>query len=448
MRVLSVVPLLPLSLLLLWAGGGAGTSAPGTDKPFRIYVYDWPASVIDAWPTARNCTHHHLSLQPGFKENAGTGPIVAAGRGMHRTHQYSLFMTFLARLKESPYLTHDPELATHFFLPYDIGMDATTRASDGALTRTGCPRMGQALELLRTSPYFQRNGGRDHFTLHSISQPMIYFVDSHCQQWYEACSDCLKLSIDTFPPEMFRGIQHRPAMFRRWVSIPIPSNYHLSADVAVPPWEVRVDTPRRYALAFSGSRAVTAKKSRQLRDALIGACLRRPRDCDLHVMRDHSSNAGTTPADSDPRASTLPLGPYYDASLCLMPGGDFPTRKAVLDALLTGCVPVVFQRATALTQWTLHWGGLDVATAVSVYMPMETFVEDPDTQFSALVALARNDTFMTEKRRRIARLGSRMQYRLPGSIDGSSNGSGAPGSSGSLPDAVDVVVDALKAGLW
>ena len=302
-RIALLLLLLLLLLPLLCVGD--------TEHPFRVYVYDWPASVTDAWPAARNCTHHRLSVLPAFKENAGTGPIVSASRGQHRTHQYSLFTTFLARLQESPYLTRDPKHATHFFLPYDIGMDATTRASDGALTRTGCPRMSTALALLHASPFFQRNQGRDHFTLHSISQPMIYFVDPYCQKWYEACINCVKLSIDTFPPEMFRGISHRPAMFRRWISIPMPSDYHLSATVTAPPWTERVETPRRYALAFSGSRAVTAKKSRLLRGALIDICTRHRRDCHLHVLWDHSSNANMASTADDP---TLSLGPYYEAS--------------------------------------------------------------------------------------------------------------------------------------
>jgi len=49
-----------------------------------------------------------------------------------------------------------------------------------------------------------------------------------------------------------------------------------------------------------------------------------------------------------------------------MPGGDFPTRKGVLDALQAGCVPITFQLVTAQRQWAWHWGSFKTAMQVNL----------------------------------------------------------------------------------
>jgi len=50
-------------------------------------------------------------------------------------------------------------------------------------------------------------------------------------------------------------------------------------------------------------------------------------------------------------------------------GGDFPTRKGFLDALLSGCIPVTFQLLAAQDQWLWHWGTKEMAINCSFYLP-------------------------------------------------------------------------------
>jgi hypothetical protein len=325
-----------------------------------------------------------------------------------------------------------------FFVPYDLGMDASTRSSDGALAKTSCPRMTRALELLYASPYFQKYRGADHVVLHSINQPMVYFANQHCRRWYESCWNCTKLSIDAYSGDIFRNLD--PALTHRWISIPFPSDYHLSDAVTVMPWADRIETQREFAVAFSGSVGVTAKKGRHLREVIIETCTRVPMHCFLHTLKDHSSNVltGHVQRSASERRSQKGLGPYYDASFCLMPGGDFPTRKAVLDALLTGCVPVVFQHSTAHSQWPWHWGSREEAEGVLEYVPMEEFVLDPMRHIDALVKMSQDTVLMKQKRQKISALGSRMQYSLPGH-----------NSAKRIPiakDAADVILEHLATG--
>ena len=145
-----------------------------------FYIYEWPNAVVNSFPDAY--THRKKHITERFKQNHGLGPVIDPEFGLYHTHQYSLFSTLLARLKESPYRTNDPEQASLFFIPYDVGMDACARQSDGALVRTDCPRSDSAIKLLEESPFFARKAGSDHFILHSINQPLMFFMPKGCRR--------------------------------------------------------------------------------------------------------------------------------------------------------------------------------------------------------------------------------------------------------------------------
>jgi hypothetical protein len=306
-------------------------ATPPSDNEAKFYIYEWPPSITDAWP--RNSSHHRISIHPQFRLNYGTGELVDATTGLHHTHQYSLFTLLYARLRGSSRRTTDPSKAAAFFVPYDLGMDATTRTSDGALARTNCPRVSTVMELLRESPYFKRSGGSDHFLLHSINQMMVFYANEACTQLYELCHNCSKLSIDTYPPGVFDYLDRHVFMSHRWLSIPFPSNYHHSNAVVAPPWnavqriprymEVLYDVERPYALCFVGSTMVTAKLQRLLRQELITTCRRYPQDCLYVSLASHESHQNIFQAGKSALKETsasASYNPYSKAKFCFAPG--------------------------------------------------------------------------------------------------------------------------------
>ena len=56
---------------------------------------------------------------------------------------------------------------------------------------------------------------------------------------------------------------------------------------------------------------------------------------------------------------------YNRSTFCVQPPGDTPTRKGIIDALLLGCIPVLFDPAQR-AQWPWHWG--DWAADASVLL--------------------------------------------------------------------------------
>jgi hypothetical protein len=330
---------------------------------------------------------------------------------------------------------------------------------------------------------------------------MWYYTHSKCRELYRLCYNCTKLSIDVYDETTYIMLKGATESTHRWVSIPFPSNYHYSSCVQYPPpWirqSLRIDQlfeDRPYAIAFMASTKVTAAKQVALRKLLrrlcestnsqlsmplsatamtsqsnvVGIEAKRSLDrCLLINLGTHDSMTGTFQS-----ARNANISPYSLARLCLMPGGDFPTRKATLDALLAGCVPVTFELSAAQLQWPWHWQGpqlqgqgqsleqrqeprieslgnqgtnqrpkqsfqgheyeyeykqhqqqqqravtqeegISWAMNCTIYIPRDEMMKRPDETFQRLIRLSRDKDFMKAKLQAISEVGHRMQYNLP-----------------------------------
>ena len=75
---------------------------------------------------------------------------------------------------------------------------------------------------------------------------------------------------------------------------------------------------------------------------------------------------------------------YWEATFCLQPGGDTISRKAIVDALLLGCIPVLFFKST-LTQWPWHWGEWVLNASVFIdHQEIEDNRTDPVAHLASL----------------------------------------------------------------
>jgi len=60
------------------------------------------------------------------------------------------------------------------------------------------------------------------------------------------------------------------------------------------------------------------------------------------------------------------------AKYCPAPTGDSVTRKSIFDALVAGCVPVLFSRAS-LAQYSWHVSGSDVSQPDELFSTHHNF---------------------------------------------------------------------------
>lgn len=61
------------------------------------------------------------------------------------------------------------------------------------------------------------------------------------------------------------------------------------------------------------------------------------------------------------------------SEFCLQPPGDSPTRRSLFDALITGCIPVLFNPFTAYYKYLWHLPANE--SSYSVYIPEESVKE-------------------------------------------------------------------------
>jgi hypothetical protein len=178
-------------------------------------------------------------------------------------------------------------------------------------------------------------------------------------------------------------------------------------------------------MTFVGTVEVSANKQKELREQIVSLCQQDEfkNVCLWQGLDSHSSNVDlslqistdttTTHQVSTRSLESIPLHPYFHSTFCFSPGGDFPTRKGFLDAMLSGCIPVTFQLATAQEQWLAHWGSFQQAMDCTVYIHREEFMENPTKFFQQLIEWNRNSSFIAEKLTSIRKVAHRFQYSRP-----------------------------------
>ena len=156
--------------------------------------------------------------------------------------------------------------------------------------------------------------------------------------------------------EDFGRPEHAPAFYtpyRVWtgqrrgtlsVNAPFPSAIHSARKLR----EVLTGQGRPYLMSFAGS----------LRGSTEGSALRAAIDRQCFRLGEPTCKrlqfSGGVDLASETMARTYRL--YRQSRFCLSPGGFNVIRKGVVDALVNGCIPVVFVRVEVLSQlWPWHW---------------------------------------------------------------------------------------------
>ena len=157
------------------------------------------------------------------------GPPILPKEGLFLTWHFSLFSSLFNRLKRSKRRTFNPELASLFIIPYDLGLD-------GYLNQKNCQNSRKCTEghpekvqnIVLKLPYFERNNGKDHAVLWSLGQYHPWpsnrcdlFMRNFCEKCVFTCYWSDPTLIDN-----------------RFISIPFPSGYHWWDGIEDVPWEL------------------------------------------------------------------------------------------------------------------------------------------------------------------------------------------------------------------
>ncbi len=237
-----------------------------------------------------------------------------------------------------------------------------------------------------------------------------------------------------------------------YLTVPWPTQFHASSDRAVRDHSASIRArPRKYLVAyFAGEHGRQALLRRRLHEACradVARCLDlnartcafsrlTPTGCNVSDYRYKGAlsgrgigaeNNGTTAAMA--AAATISttrtffevlLHGYASSDFCLQPGGDTPTRQAIFDALLCGCIPVFFAQCKHGSLYELayapfvtayerrKWGAGDWA----VLLNSTTAAHAPETVLAELARIP-SDVRRT-MRAHIAALVPQIQYSHAG----------------------------------
>lgn len=229
------------------------------------------------------------------------------------------------------------------------------------------------------------------------------------------------------------------------IAIPYPSYFHprdVSDIESLVQWSAR-DAQRSVFVSIAGGRRRQGQGG--IKEKLMMDCEQDTQCavliCDGHEgvnQSDLSTRfysflpiAGHSPRESCSFPSIV-LDVFYRSVFCLQPPGESPSRRSFIDSLIAGCIPVIFQRNSAWSQYT-------------------SFLPEDGDAYSVLIPVSeirkKNVVHILRKisRRRILSMRAQIQQLLPrilyAHVDRRYPNDLSDGSALTRADAFDIALD-------
>ena len=222
-----------LSLLFVYSDA---VRVPDTKEGPFFYMYEMPEEFWWRWPKEGTDCSENGYVGHEHAVNSGMGPLLIPEDGLFLTWHFSLFSSLYNRMKRSSRRTLDPEKASMFIIPYDLGLDGYLNADTCSNSRRCTYGMPQkTMTMLKESKYYQRHDGGDHVLLWSLGQYHPWPHNGCDQLMKDVCAKCTITCYWMDPTKKENN----------FVSLPFPSSYHwyvfysivlsfLVCDVSVP----------------------------------------------------------------------------------------------------------------------------------------------------------------------------------------------------------------------
>jgi len=342
--------------------------------------------------------------------------------GLFQTWQFSLYKNTMARLRTSKSRTFDPEEASAFIIPFDLGVHSYIDHNNG-FPRLASPHGWMAQSLLKASSkdknLYWKNYGHDHFVFLGITAYQMVGIGVKTF-FMQICQNCTTVTIETSPTKT--AIKGRTR--KHWYAAPYPSSFHWHENIKQLPWEA--DGPRPLTALFIGSLKTSQPNSNTLRRLLFSQC----EEPDCKWVRTAHSCTGVI----DMTDAMLLL---RKSVFCPAPTGDSITRKSIFDSLVAGCIPVLFSKAS-LSQYSWHVTEAEI-DAISVYIPLNDMISNNKNFMEVLKAISADE--ILQKQEAIRLIAPRLQYSVV--PDRVGNGTEGHTWEPPFPDAQQVIIDRI-----
>jgi len=338
--------------------------------------------VYDGQEAADLCNYGYGRLLPLAPEHPLAGLAWSNNDG--DTDVYHLFH----RLLNSTRRVHDPLAANVFFLAapfYQIRHKPYPRYEACGLHHNSGD-WAAILDWLGQQPAWRRSGGRDHFTF--LTKPYVWsrkgapLAASGPAAWADHPVHAQLMA------NVVKATHWGVQADERAVAMPFSTFVHAHRGVDLPRALDRLfAAPRRHAMSYIGGMwrggakgPYALKQKNWSTKRRVGAWCHREATCHA-LFTDGPPDARPPPGQRAPPALTdvfphcgndsmpsrvvaawprlgaaartcgYPQLTYLESEFCLTPPGDAPSRRGLFDALLMGCIPVLFEPLTALYPW-------------------------------------------------------------------------------------------------
>ncbi|KAL6174519.1 hypothetical protein ACLB2K_051165 [Fragaria x ananassa] len=265
-------------------------------------------------------------------------------------------------------VTSDPVQADAVYLPYYTGLDAMKYLYGPEVNSSS----DQGLELFRflqddMPEVWDRNSGHDHFMV--LARPAWDFSQP----------------LDSDPPTWGTSLLELPHFFnvtaltvesRAWPwqeqAVPYPTSFHPPSLSLLQGWIQRARRSKRTCLVLFAGGGGVATGNPSIRRSIRNECENSTGNglYGGHLKLCDIVDCSNGICEHDPIRFMKPM---LQASFCLQPPGDTPTRRSIFDSILAGCIPVFFEEMSARTQYGWHMPE-DQYPEFSVYIPKEDVV--------------------------------------------------------------------------
>ncbi|CAK9171137.1 unnamed protein product [Ilex paraguariensis] len=329
----------------------------------------------------------------------------------YRTDPFMLELIFHRRMLEYPCLTSDPNSASAIYIPYYAGIDSL-RYLYGPEVNSSFEHgldLFQYLYQTDSPAIWRKNSGHDHFLVMArpawdFSQPL----SNDPPIWGTSF-----LELPEFYNVTALTLEARAYPWQEQ-AIPYPASFHPPNMALFESWVSRVRRSRRTTLMlFSGGGGFSANPNVRRSIRL---------ECENSTSRDVYDSGYSQLCEfvdcSDGICEHDPIRfmrPMLEASFCLQPPGDTPTRHSTFDGILAGCIPVFFEELSAKRQYGWHLPE-EKFEEFSVFIPKEDVVFQGLSIVDVLMSIPRSE--VRRMRENVLERIPRVMYRKHGSSPG------------------------------
>jgi hypothetical protein len=448
------------------------TDEKNTGSEEYFYIFDWPAELTNSWPPPgtkmvlpRGRIPRPLQYVPIEGTNFGVGKVLNESYGLHSTNYFHLYHLVMSRLRIHPKRTYNRSAASMFVVPFDAGIAAQWDKSNGQYRMHqafgGADVVQELVSLMKEDISKTPLRGHDVLMVNSLFNT---FNENISKIFFE-CMNCTVINHDTnraydnyqYKFAKNNGVVLASAQF----GVPYMSAIHYHDGMQDIPWRAGQDRP--VLVAFWAATVVQHQLATILRQKLAQQCEERVELCVAVKVSNrkaepcYSKSAENCHQDK-PVNVTSPLQAFGGVGLdlyrlsqyCLQPPGDMDGRKAMSDAILLGCIPVIFNAHLMSKKYSWFYPP-EVEREVALYIPWGVVARQKDFNFVDYIASIPPEVTKA-KQAALAKLAEKVVYSVPPAKMSEYAGfGGAPGESiggnwsPPFKDAVDVIVDSTFA---